>query len=1004
VTSIEKNIADSRPFDRLNAVLAAGIFLITTVVFYLTKAPTFSFWDCGEFIACSYILGIPHPPGSPLYILIGRLFSILPMASDIAVRINLLSVISSAVAAMFTYLVTVRLIRFWFADRNSIYNRIITYIGGVTGALFMAFSDTNWGNAVEAEVYAPAMLVMMAIYWLALKYYDHQETTTGSKFMLLALYLGMLGVGIHLTLYVVVPVLGLYFVLKKEAGIREWGILSLFFVGEFLLIFLLSSRPGEVPYYLPFLVIFIIFLFHCIYRQQFRTALKITLGLYLLALFPFYFVVINAAAVNIGGGESAFAQSLQKLPIGWIGVIGLLLWGFYALYRMIAADKSKRDEVWLITAFYSLSPVVMFGLGEIFSGYGAFLGLSILGLLGVVLLLWRYINWLVLVGLGAMSLIILGFWQFAVGLVLGGAVLIILGIVLRDRDWKTAIGIILLAVIGYSVHLYIPIRSAHNPSIDENNPSESLTAFVGYLERKQYGTETMVERMFKRRAEWSNQFGDSRRMGFWHFFKDQYGLNGPKFFIPLILGLFGIWETIRRRAAVGLPLFVLLILCTVGLILYMNFADGTRQNAATGLGYMEVRDRDYFFTPGFVLFGMAIGLGLAALMDLIRDTFRAFGPTVEKTAFGASTLLVLMPLFPLTQNYFFNDRSRNYIPYDYANNFLQSCHQDAIFVTNGDNDTFPLWCIQEVYGVRKDVKIVNLSLANTSWYIEQLRDQHGVPISFSDMEITRLFPYRTREGQAFRIQDQLMDNIIVANRWKYPVQYAFTVPESNRNFRGKSLDSNLVLEGMVYTLSPQTRKNEMDFERTHQLYMEDYEYRGVNDPTVYKDEATRRINNNYVQGFLLLADSLRRAGEYNEALKYVERSLELVPESFDNYAYASQLLAEMGRMDTLMTFVEEAPTLRKKELYFNWAISARISGRMDDAIEVLKIIRARYPEYVDAFRQLGAMYYQLKRYSDLSDLIDVWLVTHPEDYETRILRRDLDSIMIDLDSVTGAGQ
>ncbi|MBN2226580.1 MAG: DUF2723 domain-containing protein [candidate division Zixibacteria bacterium] len=999
MTSSGKNIAVSRPVDRLNAILAAGVFLIAVLVYYLTKAPTFSFWDCGEFIACSYILGIPHPPGSPLYVLIGRVFSVLPIAGDIAVRINLFSVVSSAVAAMFTYLVTVRLIRFWFADHDRVYNRIIAYIGGFTGALFMAFSDTNWSNAVEAEVYAPSMLIMMAIYWLTLKYYDMRETTTGSKFMLVALYLGMLGVGIHLTLYVVVPILGLYFILKREAGTREWGILSLYFIVELYLIFLLSARPGEVPYYLTFIVALIAFLFHCVYIQQFASPIKIALGLYVITLFPFYFTVVNAVAINLTGRSSAFAQTMQTLPVGWLGFAGLSVWGLYALYRRFTSDDTQQHAIWLMTGLYCLGPVALYGIGEVFSGYGAFLGLSALGLIGVVVLLWRYINWLVLVGLGAMSMIILGFWQFTIGMSIGAVLLIVLGIVLRDRNWKTAVTIILLAAIGFSVHLFIPIRSAHSPSIDENNPSESFSAFVGYLERKQYGQESMVERMFQRRAEWSNQFGDSPRMGFWHFFKDQYGLNGPKFFIPLILGLFGIWETIRRRAVIGLPLLAILLLCTAGLILYMNFADGTRQNPTTGLDYMEVRDRDYFFTPGFIIFGLAIGLGLAALMDLIRDTFRAFGPRVEKAAFGASTLLVLMPLFPLTQNYYYNDRSQNYIPFDYANNFLKSCRQDAILVTNGDNDTFPLWCIQEVYGIRKDVRIVNLSLANTGWYIKQLRDQHNVPISFTDSEIDRLFPYRTRDGRAFRIQDQLIDNIIVANRWKYPMQFAFTVPGNNRTFRGQSLDSNLVLEGMVYTLSPQQREYEMDFDRTRQLYMDDYVYRGVNDSSIYKDEATDRIVNNYVQGFLILADSLRRAGQYDEAMRYVEQSLELVPGSFDNYAYASQLLAEMGRLDTLMAFVNEAPTLRKKELFFNWAVSARISGRTGDAIEVLKIIRTRYPDYVEAFRQLGAMYYQLKRYSDLSELVDGWLAKHPEDYQTRMLRSDLDSIMAEFDSI-----
>ncbi|UCD18469.1 MAG: DUF2723 domain-containing protein, partial [Candidatus Zixiibacteriota bacterium] len=268
MTSADRNHAKTAGFDRANATVASIVFLIALVVYFLTKAPTFSFWDCGEFVACSHILGIPHPPGSPLYILIGRIFAALPLASDIAVRVNLLSVISSAFVALFTYLVAVRLIRHWFHDPGTAYNRIIAYVGGFTGALFMAFSDTNWGNSVEAEVYAPAMLAMMLIYWLVLKYYDCRETTRGSKLMLLALYIGILGVGIHLTLFIVIPVLGLYFILKKNAGTREWAIVSLFFLAEIYLIFFLSSRSGEIPFYMPSIILFMFFLFHVVLTQK----------------------------------------------------------------------------------------------------------------------------------------------------------------------------------------------------------------------------------------------------------------------------------------------------------------------------------------------------------------------------------------------------------------------------------------------------------------------------------------------------------------------------------------------------------------------------------------------------------------------------------------------------------------------------------------------------------------------------------------------------------------
>ena len=998
-----KGIGQAKGFDKINSVLAGFVFLFTFIVFNLTKAPSFSFWDCGEFVACSYILGIPHPPGSPLYVIIGRIFTLFPTAVDIGARVNLFSAVSSAMAAMFGYLVTVRLIRFWYRDRENIYNKIIIYIGGITGSLFMAFSNTNWGNSVEAEVYAPTMMLMLIIYWLALKYFDAKETPKGGRYLLLISYLAMLGVGIHLTLFAIIPILGLYFILKKGAGGRQWATVALFFIVELYLIFHLSSRPGEVAYYLPVLILFVLFLFHAIIMNIMTRQVKIAIGLYAVALYPLYFIIIDAFVRNFSeSGTSDTAAGIGSFPIGWIGFAALILWGLYCFGNYYAhRQKGEEVETWLIPAVYSLAPGLLFGIGSIFSGYHAFLFISGLMTIGLALILWRHINWLVLIGIGAISLIILGFWQMVWGVLIGGIGIVIIGIKLNDKTWKTAIAIILLGIMGFSVHVFIPIRSAHNPDIDENNPSRSFAAMVGYLERKQYGSQSMVDRMFVRRAEWANQFGNHRRMGFWYFFKEQYGTHGRRFFIMLILGLFGIWETIRRKPDIGLPFFVVVLLCCLGIVLYMNFADGTRINPVTGADYLEVRDRDYFFTPGFVFFGLAIGLGIAAFIDLVRDTFKNFGSGLQKAAFGISSLLVLMPIIPLKTNYFYNDRSRNYIAYDYANNYFKSNGKNAIFVTNGDNDTFPTWCIQEVYGIRRDIRVVNLSLANTDWYIKQLRDKFNVPIKMTDMQIEALRPYQDRDGTRHRIQDLLLDRVIHDNNWEVPITFAVTVSEENRRYRGRSIEDLLVLEGMVYRLSMKEGKDQMNYDLTRRLYEDDFEYRGVADPTIYKSESTRRLINNYAQGFLLLADSLRKAKDYDGALEHIRKGLKILPESFDIYAYTAQMLGEMGRLDTLETFIGNAPVENKNVLYYNWALSARMAGRVDEAIQVLERTHELYPDYVNAFQALATTLYHNKEYSRLRVLVTDWVARHPEDSDSRELLKQIESVNPAKDTLEG---
>jgi tetratricopeptide (TPR) repeat protein len=989
-------------FDKINATLAAFAFLFSFVIYYLTKAPTFSLWDCGEFVACSHILGIPHPPGFPLYIILGRVFAWLPIDADIAVRVNLLSCITASVAVMFGYLITVRLIRYWYKDQANIYNRIIIYIGGLTGALFMAFSTTHWANSVEAEVYSPTMALMTIIYWLVLKYFEHRETGKATHYLLLVTYLAVLGVGIHLTLYLIMPVAALYFILKKEAGLREWALISAFFVVEMYLIFLLSSKQGEAPFYITILILFISFLFNTILIERKNRPTAITMGIFLVTLYPVYFLIIELVSKNLtGSGLTPFLSELSKLPVGWIGFAGLIVWGLFSLVKYFTLRMESDGNNWLYQSVYSLAPVVLYAVGQMFEGYAAFVIISLILVLSLALVVWKYVNWLILVALGSISMIMLGFWPFIYGLIFGAVAVIILGAVMGDKSWKIGLTIVLLAAIGFSVHMFIPIRSSNSPNIDENDPSRSATAFINYLERKQYGAKSMTEKMFTRRAEWSSQFGDFRRMGFWRFFKDQYGFSNSRFVIVLILGLFGLWELIRRRLIIGLPFMVLILISSVGLILYMNFADGSRINPVTGFDYLEVRNRDYFFTPAYVLFGLAIGLGIAAFIQLIRDTFAASSNGMKKLTFSLSTLMVLLPLFPLANNYFVNDRSKNYLPYDYAYNLLKSCRPDAILFTGGDNDTFPLWCIQETYGVRTDVRVVNLMLANMDWYTKQLRNRLDVPIRWTDEQIERLVPYRDSKGIVHKIQNQVGDHIINSNQWRFPIQYVVSAGESNMRYQGQSLEEYLMLEGLTMNLRPTKDESDVNFDLTEKLYTEEFYYRGINDSAVYLDEASLRLIYNYAQGYLFLADSMRRAEDYDSALTYIDMGLNISPNSEDIYAFTAQMFGEMGRRDTMEIFIENAPIENKARLYHNWAMSTKLAGRDDEALELLELAYQKYPDYVDAYHALANVLYENKYYSRMRLLIKEWVQRHPEDLESVRLLRQIESIDQARDSIEG---
>ena len=143
---------------KLNKIFAGFVFLFSFIVYYLTIAPTVSFWDCGEFIACSYRMAVPHPPGAPLYLLVGRIFSMLPIFTDIAKRVNFISTLSSAFTVMFLYLIIVIMIRNYLRSEKNGPSRYVPYLGAIIGSLTFAFTTSFWFNAVEAEVYAASML------------------------------------------------------------------------------------------------------------------------------------------------------------------------------------------------------------------------------------------------------------------------------------------------------------------------------------------------------------------------------------------------------------------------------------------------------------------------------------------------------------------------------------------------------------------------------------------------------------------------------------------------------------------------------------------------------------------------------------------------------------------------------------------------------------------------------------------------------------------------------
>lgn len=786
--------------DKLILGFGLGAGLLSLIIYMMTKAPTLSFWDCGEFIACAKILGIPHPPGYPLYTLIGRFFILLPLPFNDAASINVVSSLSSAAAVFIAYWLIIRLVIGFEQELGNVWQKLALAVGGFAGSLIIAFSSTFWDNAIEAECYGLAMMLMLILSYLLLMWSNKIGKPGSGKLMVAIAYFAFLSIGIHLTTFLIMPIFVIYMAFKDRSLLTDWR------------------------YWVAWVIML---------------------------------MIVGQLDIFLYGTLAVFAVSLTILIM------------------------SQRPQ---------------------------------------------YLT-------------------------------------------KLVFALIATTIVGYSTHLYLPMRAAHEPAINENNP-DNWDRFKSLLERKQYGQESMITRMFDRRGSWANQFGVHPHMGFWGYFREQYSVLWAAF-IYFAVGIWGVYEAYRRNKANGLWLLTLFLASSIGLVLYLNFSDGTRG------AILEVRNRDYFFTPGFVYFGVLIGVGITGLL---RDLADWVGNRPERKYLMAAALVIgfLLPMHTLQANYFEHDRSRNYIPWDYAHNILSSIDRGGLVFTNGDNDTFPLWYIQEVEEFRKDVRVVNLSLLNTPWYIHQLQEQMNVPINYSYQQIEGLRPVwdQTRE-RVWKVQDEMVRHIITVNKWEQPIYFAVTVSGENR----LGLDDNLIMEGMGYRLVSSKGKNRVDPDRMWDLYMETFMFRGLEDTTVYKNENDTRLVANYVSGFLQLADTLKRSGELEKAIEVAERSVEIYPQDWRHRAYLASLYSQAGKIGEINSIVEGVSADEAARIFLNGAQDALYSNKREEGGKLLRLALQYDPKSITAFNNLVVLEEELGNAQTVDSLTEAWRTNNAGDPE-----------------------
>ena len=360
-------------------------------------------------------------------------------------------------------------------------------------------------------------------------------------------------------------------------------------------------------------------------------------------------------------------------------------------------------------------------------------------------------------------------------------------------------------VLGLSVHVFLVIRASLGPSINEADPS-TLENFWAVISRDQYKPGPPWER----RGGWESAFDTH----FWRYWSWQYDSGVGIFrYLPYALGAGGALLGYLRSRRTFLLLAFIMIVTSVGLIWHLNFRPD------------EVRDRDYFFVAFFHFFTIWIGMGVAGFIYVLREAVSP-GALRRAVTVACGLAFLLYPYGQIRAGWHEHDRRGFYVARDYAYNILQPLEQDAIIFTNGDNDTFPLWYLQEVEGIRRDVRVANLSLLNTDWYIKQLRDlEPKVNISWDDAQIESLQPFiDSRTGQVIQVRDLAVDEIVRTNAWKRPSVHRGDRPRSH-GFRLSPIV--LVMEGLSWRINPTPTDDIVNVELLEKNLEEVFQWRGL---------------------------------------------------------------------------------------------------------------------------------------------------------------------------------
>ena len=718
-------------FKRCNLILGWLAFAIAFVVYSMTVEPTVGFWDTGEYILTSSKLEVGHPPGAPLFQMLGAFFSIFASEpAQVGLVLNMMSAAASAFTILFMFW-SIVLILMKLTALNSEFNpnSQIGILGAAfVGSLAFAFTDSFWFNAVETEVYAMATLIMAVMFYLGLRWQNEMHTPKGNRWLILISFVVGLSFGVHFMGLLTIPAIGLLYYFKnyKTITLKNFIIANVAVVAILLFVFKLLA-PNILRYFSALEIFFVNSV-----ELPFNSGSIIAFILLVLAIYL--------------GLKYTKSKGLVKLNTGLLCVtfivIGFTTWLMLPIRANanVPVNENNPSSARELLAYYNLEqyPKTRLFYGPQFTDQYAGLDENQPFIDDKP----KYEK-----DLKAGKYVVVNDYVNAIQNYNGdhGSVL--------PRMWSTEHAVNYMRYCGFlefSIKSEYKMQNEFRSLVDtfETSLAEGEIDYEGYHDfLRTYGRYLDIEKpslidniyylfdyqigyMYWRYFMWNfsgrqdDIQGKMDLHGNWMTginFIDTYLLgitqeNLPSdvsnnkarnsyYLLPFLLGLIGLFFVFNRDKKVFWTMLVFFLFTGIAIQVYTNVRP------------FEPRERDYSVVGSFYVFALWVGIGVYAIYDWLSTYSKS-----KLIAPGISLLcLAAVPGILISQNWDDHDRSNRRTAHAMAVNYLESCDPNAIIFTIGDNDTFPLWYAQEIEGIRTDVRVVCTSLFNVDWYIDQMK-------------------------------------------------------------------------------------------------------------------------------------------------------------------------------------------------------------------------------------------------------------------------------------------